>query len=191
MIYTNLEAVKSGKHGMFESSKLESTDTGNIYDIVVQDENGKEIDVDNGVAVHVGEYTGNGLQERCGTIAKVTEKIAVTGAPPLVKDAFTTAQAQPYNYFNIAGNPVKTYEVVEDGIFAVADFQFTDESTSNVVEKAFVTVDGNGTWVAQKEKPTGCGFIGQIHSFAVGNFYRMVRIVCIQNEDYVAPVSGN
>ena len=75
MIYTNLKAVENGLHGMFESSLLLATDVGNLYDLVVRDESENEISVDNGVAVHVGAYTGNGLQERYATIAKRVKRL--------------------------------------------------------------------------------------------------------------------
>ena len=51
----------------------------------------------------IGDFTGNGLEERYGTIAKITDKIAVTGAPAEVKTALTTEQGQAYNYTNPAG----------------------------------------------------------------------------------------
>ena len=58
MIYTNLEASNAGLHGIFESSRLESTDVGRIHDVLVRDESGDspvEIAVDNGVPVKVGK----------------------------------------------------------------------------------------------------------------------------------------
>ena len=90
MIYTNLKAKERKLHGIFESSLLLATDVGDLYDALVRDEYDKEIDVDNGVAIAVGDYTGNGLQERYAKIAGVKDKIAVTGAPANVKTALTT-----------------------------------------------------------------------------------------------------
>lgn len=183
MIYTNLSAVEAKQHGMFESSRLKATDIGRIYDALVRDDTGREIAVDNGVAIKIGEFTGNGLQEVYATIAKKADKIAVTGAPALVKDAFTTLQAQPFNYTNIAGNPVKSYEVTKDDIFAIADYQFTDATAAEVKVGAYVNVDENGAWEASATEPAGCAFVGKIHSIAAGNFYTMVRIVCVKNEE--------
>ena len=194
MVYTNLEASNAGLHGMFESSRLESTDVGRIHDVLVRDESGNdpvEINVDNGVPVKVGEFTGNGLQERYATIAGVKDQIAVIGSPALIKDAFTTAQGQPYNFFNKAGFDAKAYSVKAEyeDIFAVANYQFTNVNAAGqpdmtVIKKgAYVVTDGNGKWTAQAAAPTAAnyGFIGKVHSVAVGNFYTMVRIACIQN----------
>ena len=91
-IFTNLAAKEVDKHGLFESSNLWSTDIGSNFSVIVRDtENGnKPIAVDNGVGICVLEFTGNGLEERYGRIAKVGDKIAVTGAPALVKTALTT-----------------------------------------------------------------------------------------------------
>jgi hypothetical protein len=188
MVYTNLRAVEKQLHGLFESSKLLSTDVGDIYDAIVRDADDKEIAVDNGVAISVGDYTGNGLQERYATIAGVGDKIAVTGAPADVKTALTTEQKQAYNYTNAAGSPVKAYQIqdvdVHKDIFAIASYQFTDDSTDAVKVGAYVVVDGNGAWVAQAEKPEAStyGFIGKIHSFAVGTYYTLVRIEVVQNK---------
>ena len=177
-VYTNMEAVASGKHGMFESSRIKATNCGHLYDVVFEE------NVDNGVLVKVGDFTGNGLQEREGSIATAKDKVAVTGSPALIKDAFTTSQAQPYNYYNKAGIDVKCYELVEEDIFAVADYQFTDDSKSKVKVGAYVTIDGNGAYVAAESEgslKTTNGFVGKIHSIAAGVYYTMVRIEVVQN----------
>lgn len=186
-IYTTMKNISQNKHGVFESSNLKSTDVGNLYDVLVRDENDKEIDIDNGVPVFVGPYTHNagGLQERYGKIAAVTDKIAVTGAPALIKVAFTKAQNSILNYYNPAGEPVKSYEVVPEDIFGVGLHQFTEGSAGKVKEDAFVVIDGKGMYVAQSTEPdaTAYGFIGQVHSVSydmLDNF-TLVRIVCIQN----------
>lgn len=183
-IYTNMEAVASGKHGMFESSRIKASITGHLYDLVF------DKDIDNGVMVAVGDYTGNGLQERKGTVAKITDKVAITGAPALIKDSFTTQQAQPYNYYNKAGVPVKSYELVEEDIFAIADYQFTEGSKSLVKVGACVVVDGNGAYVASDAgdlttKGSTNGFVGKIHSIATGTYYTMVRVEVVQNKAIV------
>lgn len=192
MIYTNLRAKEQGLHGMFESSLLLATDVGNVFDCLVRDESEKEVEVDNGVALAVGNYTGNGLEERYATIAKITDKIAVTGAPAEVKSALTKEQGQAYNYTNPAGKPVKTYAIqdpsVHTDIFAVASYQFTDESTEKVKVGNIVTVDGKGAWVAAEESDLETlmgthGFVGRIHSLSVGTYYTMVRIQVLQNKE--------
>lgn len=192
MIFTNLEANEKNLHGMFESSRLMATDVGDIYDVLVRDGNEKAIDVDNGVAIKVGDFTGNGLQERYATIAKVEDKIAVVGSPAEVKTAMTKAQEQPYNFYNKAGNDAKAYQIQDKGIhsdvFAVAEYQFTDESKDKIKVGNLVVVDGNGAWVADEKTnletlKTTNGFIGKIHSFSIANYYRMVRIEVVQNID--------
>lgn len=188
-IYTNLKANNNDLHGIFESSNLKSTDIGNLYDALVKNAEGKEIDVDNGVALKIGAYTGNGLQERNATIAGVGDKIAVTGTPALNKAATTKGQEQPYNFYNVAGKDAKAYEVVNEDIFAVASYQFTNETEDgdtdfSVVKKdAYVVVDGRGKWTAQASVPSAdtYGFIGQVHSISVGTFYTVVRIFTVQN----------
>lgn len=177
-IFTNLEAVEAGRHGMFESSRIRASITGHLYDVVFEE------DIDNGVLVLVKGYTGNGLQEREGAVATVKDKVAVTGNPALIKDAFTRQQNQPYNYYNKAGIDVKCYELVPEDIFAVADYQFTEGSKASVKEGAYVTVDGNGAYVAAAELgslTTTNGFVGKIHSISRGTEYVMVRIEVVQN----------
>lgn len=179
-IYTNLKEVSASMHGMFESSRLKATIVGHLYDAIVRDEDDKEIAVDNGVAIKMGEYTGDGLQTRYATIAKAGDKIAVTGSPAIVKDAFTQQQAAEYHFYHTAGVAAKTYEVVDEDIFAVAKYQFT---SGDPVIGAYVTVDGNGGWTAVTDKPADTyGFIGKVHSIASNDFYPMVRIETIKNE---------
>ena len=179
-IYTNLNVVDSTKHGMFESSRLKATVVGHLYDAIVRDEDSKEIPIDNGVAVKMGANTGDGLQTRFATVAGAEDKIAVTANPAIVKDAFTKQQEAEYNYFVPAGAVVKTYEIVEEDIFAVAQYQFTE---GKVAVGAYVVVDGNGGWKVVSADPTTTnGFVGRVHSIASNEFYPMVRIEVIQNK---------
>lgn len=200
-IFTNLAAKEVDKHGLFESSNLWSTDIGSNFSVIVRDtENGnKPIAVDNGVGICVLEFTGNGLEERYGRIAKVGDKIAVTGAPALVKTALTTEQGQAYNYTNPAGKPVKAYEIqdasVHTDIFGVADYQFNDASEGKVKVGNLVTVDGNGAWKASETSglatlKTTNGFIGKIHSISAGTYYTIVRIQVLQNKDIAQEKGG-
>lgn len=185
-IYTNLDSKNVTKHGLFESSLLKSTDIGRIWDALVQDADGKNIDVDNGVAICIGDFTGNGLEEVKATIAGVKDKIAVVGAPVIIKDAFTKAQAAAYNFYIPAGTLAKTYEVTKDDIYGVASYQFTEASAANVKEGNYVVVDGNGSYVAMATAPSvdSYGFIGKIHSIAPDmlNATSIVRILCVKNE---------
>lgn len=175
-VYTNMEAVKSGKHGMFESSRIRATNCGHLYDVTFEE------DIDNGVLVLVKGYTGNGLQEREGAVATTKDMVAVTGNPALIKTAFTTQQDQPYNYYNRANNPVKCYELVKEDIFAVADYQFTEDSKEHLKVGSYVIVDGNGAYKAQTADPSATnGFVGKIHSIYATTYYTMVRIEVVQN----------
>lgn len=185
--YTNLEAKEAGLHGLFASAKVISTDIGRNWSALVRDSAEANIDVDNGVAIKIGEFTGNGLEEVYATIAETKDAIAVTGSPANVKTAATTGQAQAYNFYIKAGEDAKAYEIrggADADVFGVAQYQFTDASKDAVKVGAYVVVDGNGAWVAQAAEPdkTAYGFIGKIHSIAVGSFYNIVRIVCIKNE---------
>lgn len=195
MAYVSTKAGNAGMHGIFESSRLESTDVGRIHDVLVRDESGNDpvaIAVDNGVPVKVGEFTGDGLQERYATIAGVKDEIAVIGSVPLIKDAFTRAQNEPFNFYNKAGVDAKAYSVkgLYEDIFAVADYQFTNTTNDGspnmtlITEGNYVVTDGQGGWTAQASAPTASnyGFIGKIHSIARGGLYNVVRIVCVQNE---------
>lgn len=194
-IYTDA-AISGGAHGIWQSSLLQSTIAGHLWDCLVVEEatdgsgntSRTPIDVDNGVAVRVGEFTGNGLQERYATIAAVGDKIGVVGTPAVVKDAFTRAQADETNFYNKAGKDAKVYEVDGDefdpDIFGVGLHQFTAASQAAVKEGAYVVVDGNGQWVAQAAEPSAAtyGFIGKVHSLHVGLYYTVVRIAALKNE---------
>ena len=185
MAFVNADAQKKGFHGCWESSRLKATDVGRIHDTLVV--NGETpIQVDNGVPVKIGDFTGEDLQQIYATVAKIGDKIAVVGTDPVVKDAYTKAGAAPVYFTNPAGKLSRTYEVLNDSqeIFAVADYQFTDASKANIKFGAYVVTDGNGMWVAQTAKPGDTyGFIGKVHSLVpdtVGN-YTLVRIQCVQN----------
>lgn len=184
-IYTNLKAADKNMHGMFESSRVKATVVGHLYDAIVRNDSDKEIAVDNGVAIKVGEYTGDGLQTRYATVAKKADKVAIVGTPVIIKDAFTKAQEQDYNFYVKAGAVAKAYEVVPEDIFAVADYQIEKGSALAVGDK--VVVDEAGAYEVVLDT-TGYGFVGRIHSIAVGNplidaeGFTMVRIEVVQNE---------
>ena len=197
MAYVNSTAGE--RHGVFESSRLKATDVGRIYDCLVRASVNNvmtPIEVDNGVPVKVGEYTGNGLQEVYATIAGVGDKIAVIGTPTVVKDARVTSDEVPSKFTNKVGRLAKGYEVLDDDyeVFAVADYQFTDASKANIAVGRYVTTDGNGMWVAAAanasapkfadENGATNGFIGKIHSIAYDNlaYTTIVRIQCLQNK---------
>ena len=185
-IFTNLKAQKANKHGMFRSSRLKSTDVGRIWDLIVRDEEGTEISVDNGVAVKVGLNTGVGLQTRYATVAKTTDQVAIVGSPANVKDAFTRSQGAEYNFYHEAGVVAKAYEVRpnEGEIFGVAAYQF---STVLAEVPAFgnqVVVDGNGGYVelAADADVSAYGFAGRVYGFEIGDNETIVLIEVVKNE---------
>ena len=179
-IFTNLNEVPVNVHGMFESSRIKATHCGHLYDASVRDGEGKEIAVDNGVCIKMGDWTRDGLQTRFATIAGEGDMVAVTGSPAIVKDAFTRLQGAEFNFYHAAGVVAKAYELVKEDIFAVAKYQFVE---GDPVVGAFVTVDGNGAYVAVAEEPADTyGFSGKVHSIASNDFYPMVRIEVIKNE---------
>ena len=197
MAYLNSDA--NGRHGIFESSRLKATDVGRIYDARVQataNNVTSDIEVDNGVPIKIGAFSGNGLQEVYATIAGVGDKIAVIGTPAVVKDARVASDEVPSKFTNKAGRLSKAYEVLDDDyeIFAVADYQFTDASKANIAVGRYVTIDGNGMYVAvaanasapkfADENGATNGFIGKIHSIAYDNlaYTTIVRIQCLQNK---------
>ena len=179
-IYGNMTWANGAVHCVAESSLMKATNNGRLYDLIVRNDSDEAIQIDNGMAVLPLEFTGDGLQTRYATVAAVGDKVAVTGSPAIVKDAFTKQQEAEYNFYHEAGVVAKAYELVEEDIFAVAAYQFV---SGNPVVGAFVTVDGNGAYVATAEEPADTyGFIGKVHSITSNVYCPMVRIEVIKNE---------
>lgn len=198
MIYSNLTPLTGGGHIIAESSRILATNGGNhLNDVLIVSESGSgsnvtrtPIDCDNGVLVCVKGYTGNGLQERYATICGVADKASLVLTVPIIKDARSQAEEAEDYFYNKAGNNSRTYELEgnENGngdMFGVTDNAFTAASKANIAKDAYVVVDGNGKYVAQTSKPTASsyGFIGQIHSIYQNNYYKLVRILVLQNVD--------
>ena len=187
--YVNENAAALGKHGLFSSSRLYSTDVGKIYDLIVRDSNDNEISVDNGAPVKVGEPTYDGYQTRYATIAGVGDKIAVVGAPAVVKSAMSKAQGADYNFFIPAGTPAKAYDLVPNKgeIFGISDYSFTTVASESgaLTLGNYVVVDGTGAYkeLAAIGKDDSYGFIGKIYGFEQGSFETIVLVEVIQNED--------
>lgn len=189
----------AGRHGVFESSLLKATTVGRLWDVRVTDgqETPANIAVDNGVPVVIGEYTHNGLQEVVGTVAGLTDAIAVVGTDPVVKDARIRREESPEYFYNKAGKLARVYEVLPKvDIFAVGLHQFTNPAT--VAEDVFVTVsdpESNvGMWTASTTEPDAddYGFIGKVHSIqtpVLGDI-SIVRIQCLKNEAVVVAEGG-
>lgn len=171
-IYTTMNKVPVTEHCVFESSNLKATIVGNIYDGVCEE------DVDNGQALVLKNYTGEGLQLREVTKAGVKDQVVIAGTVPVIKDAMTTLQANFNNFYNKAGNPIRCYEVVKDDIFAISKNFITGE----VAVGKYVCVEADGTYKIYDSDPTATnGFVGLVHSIATGTFYDMVRILVVQN----------
>lgn len=168
-IYTTMNKVPVQEHCVFESSNLKSTIVGNIYDGVCEE------DVDNGMPLKLGAYTGEGLQLRTVTKAGVKDQVVIAGTVPVIKDAMTTLEK---NFNNKAGNPIRCYEVVKDDIFAISKKFINGE----VAVGKYVCVESDGTYKIYDSDPTATnGFVGLVHSIATGTFYDMVRILVVQN----------
>ena len=189
--FAGYEEVANTEHIVFESSLLKSTISGHLWDARIQGTvSGETVDIncDNGVAVKMGGFTHDGLQERTATVAGVKDKVGIVGSVALIKDAYNQAQAAETNFYNKAGQLAKVYEVQGDefdpDIFGVSRMAFTS-ADSTIVVGNYVVLDGNGGYVAQTAKPTmsNFGFVGQIHSIKVGTFYTLVRIAVLQNVD--------
>lgn len=177
-IYTTLNQVASEKHWIFESSNMKATIVGNIYDGICTE------DVDNGTALVLGDYTGNGLQERKVEVAKDASKpVVIAGSVPVIKDAFTTEQGQPYHFYNKAGKPIRCYEVVKDDIFGVSKEAIKGDA-QKIKKDALVKIDvTNGGYEISDEDPSAtCAFVGKIHSIVTGTFYDLVRIQVVKNK---------
>ena len=171
-IYTTMNKVPVTEHCVFESSNLKATIVGNIYDGVCEE------DVDNGQALVLKNYTGEGLQLREVIKAGVKDQVVIAGTVPVIKDAMTTLQANFNNFYNKAGNPIRCYEVVKDDIFAISKNFITGE----VAVGKYVCVEADGTYKIYDSDPTATnGFVGLVHSIATGTFYDMVRILVVQN----------
>ena len=199
-IYSNLNELAMGTHGIFEASLLKATISGHLWDcLVVSETTGTNNEVvrtpiacDNGVCVKVGGFTGNnnGLQERFATIAGVKDKIGVTSSIVNIKDARTDLEAtEPYFYVR-AGEDSKVYEVIGDefdgDIFGVGLHQFTAATQSLATTRGnYVVLDGNGKYVAMNSQPTmsNYGFVAKIHSTWTNGYYTIVRLYVIQNVD--------
>ena len=179
------------RHCVAESSNLKSSIVGNIYDLIVRDGSDDPIAVDNGCAVKVGEYTGDGLQTRYATVADDDEKIALVLTPAVIKDAFTKQQEQAFNFYNKAGAVVKAYEVVEEDIFGVSKEFITPITPSGSTTPTPIAVGDFVTWdpdtlkykVVASDPSATAGFVAKVHSIQVGTFYDLVRLFVIQNKD--------
>ena len=179
-IYGNaLNWNSDDRHCVFESSNLKSSIVGNIYDAIVRDGEDKEVAIDNGMPIVVGDFTGDGLQTRWAKVAGKGDKIAVVGTPALIKDAHSKQSEQPYNFYNKAGSVAKAYEVVAEDIFGVSK-EFVDGDV--VVGATVVWNPTSGKYEVASGVTTDNGFVAKVHSIQVGTFYDLVRLFVVKNE---------
>lgn len=172
-IYTDYEANTATRHSVFESSKLKATITGNIYDGICN------VDVDNSQALKLGDFTGEGLQTRNVTKAAETDQIVIAGTVPVIKDAFTKIQNEPFNFYNKKGSVIRCYEVVKDDIFGVSKTFIS----GNVEVGKFVKVNASGAYeISDSDPSTTNGFVGKVHSIQTGTYDVLVRILVVKNE---------
>ena len=179
-IYGNaLNWNSDDRHCVFESSNLKSSIVGNIYDVIVRDNEDKEVSIDNGMPISVGDFANDGLQVRYGKVASVGDKIAVVGTPALIKDAHSKQSEQPYNFYNKAGSVAKAYEVVAEDIFGVSK-EFVDGDVK--VGATVVWNPTSGKYEVTAGATTSNGFVAKVHSIQVGTFYDLVRLFVVKNE---------
>lgn len=174
-----------GKYMVARSSKIKASDTGHLYDLL-----DKENDVEQGCNIKVGNYTGNGLQERLAETPAIGDAIAFVCDVPLIYESFRTSDQYEWKFINVKGKDFKAYEIVMDDVFGVSDYGFT-----TVVDEAagpqfgnYVVVDGNRKWTEMADMPDAntYGFIGQIMGFEKYQFDTVVLIHVIKNETVTA-----
>lgn len=177
---TDLNWNSDDRHCVCELSNLKSSIVGNIYDVIVRDDSDEAIAVDNGAAIVVGEYTGEGLQTRYAKIAAAEDKIAIVTQPALIKDSYSRQTEQPYNYYNKAGAVIRAHEVVAEDIFGVS----AEFVTGDVKVGAYVVWDPSAKkYAVSASDPSATnGFVAKVHSIQVGTFYNLVRLFVIKNE---------
>lgn len=180
-IYGNMTWNAGAEHCVAESSNLKATIVGNMYDLIVRDDSEKAIAIDNGMAVVVGDFTGDGLQTRYAKVAADTDKIALVLSVPTVKDGYSKTSEQPYNFYNKAGAVVRAYEVVEEDIFGVSK-NFVE---GDVAVGAYVVWDSAAMkYKVSASNPAATnGFVAKVHSVQAGTFYDLVRLFVVQNKD--------
>lgn len=186
-IYGNQTWTEQKKYMVARSSKLKATDTGHIYDLVFDKA------IEQGMAVRVGDYIGDGLQLRKGTLAKKNEAIAFVCDVPLIYEAYTTSDQFEFNYINKKAKPTKSYEIVRDDIFGVSDYGFSTivDSNKGVQLNSYVVVDESGKYkeLAAKPSETEYGFIGQVMGFEKYQYDTVVLVTVLKNSDVTASVA--
>lgn len=179
-IYSNGTPVESYDYMMAETSNLKATTAGHIYDLI-----DTAHDVQQGMNVKVGDYTGDGTELRKSTFPAVGDKIAFACDVPLIYKDDRQADQAAYNYINAKGGAFRAYEVVDDDRFAVTLNGFSETvATGAVTVGNYVTVDGAGKYIEVATAPADTyGWVGKITGTRVGSYgTTMVVIATLRNK---------
>lgn len=149
-----LEAAE--KHAVAGSSKLKATTCGHIFNILIEE------DLDNGAIVAKGDYVKGETykaKDSTGFAGVILDKAAngnwyvevtepgdalLVLQVPVIYEEYTTAMQHESNFYNLAGDIVRSYELVKGDIFELSaeGFNGTPAKGSTVtVEDKQVKVD--------------------------------------------------
>lgn len=176
---------EDGKYMVARSTKIKATDCGHLYDLV-----DAAADVEQGCNIKVGDYTGNGLQERKAETPAEGDAIAFVCSVPLIYESYRTSDQFEWKFVNVKGKDFRAYEIVKDDIFGVSDYGFTTilDAQKGVEVGNYVVVDGNRKWKEVKTAPDTkqYGFIGKVIGYEKYQYDTIVLIHVIKNETVVA-----
>lgn len=146
----------ASKHAVAGSSKIKATTCGHIFNILIEE------DLDNGSIVAKGDYVKPEVykaKNSTGFSGVVLEKAAngnwyvevkeagdalLVLQVPVIYEEFTTAMQHESNFYNLAGDIVRSYELVKDDVFEVSAEAFDGVPAKG----AAVTVTGKKLTIA-------------------------------------------
>lgn len=176
-IFYNGTDVGTTKYGIASSAKIK--ESNHIYDLV-----DTVNDVQNNANVKVGDYTGNGLQERTAVTAGNKDKIVFVCSPALITDTSTSERQQEYNFINKKGIDFKAYELGVDDVIGISEYSIAaiNTGTKKVVEGNYIVTDGARGWKElASASAASYGFIGKIIGFQTQSFQTIVLVSTVQN----------
>lgn len=127
------------KHAVAGSSKLKATIAGHIFNIQIEE------DLDNGSIVAKGDYVKPEVykaKDSTGFSGVIVDKAAngnwyvevvepgdglLVLQVPMIYEEFTTAMKHESNFYNEAGDVVRSYELYKDDIFELSTEGFDGE----------------------------------------------------------------
>lgn len=175
-IKTNGTWKTENKYMVARSSKIKATDAGHIYDLIDATN-----DVEQGSNIKVGDFTGDGYQERTALTPAIGDAIAFVCDTGLLYEQSKKSDQYEWKYVNVKGRTFRAYEIVKDDVFGVSDYGFTNPELC--VKGNYVVVDGSRKWTAQTTKPGDTyGFIGQIIGFEKYQYDTVVLVNVLKNE---------